>query len=161
MAISYNSSFWKLSKLITWNLERNFFPNSCLLFANKPLFGFWVAIKLKPLPIGISFQGIPGISQLILWLSKHSSKACNTWFDARLISSNNNVYPFLKASINAPSWKSIPEKESGSPTYLPNKSDVFVSELRLNLLNLSPISSHNISTDFVLAVPVGPSNKTG
>ena len=43
----------------------------------------------------------------------------------------------------------------------PNKSDVFVSELRLNLRYLRPISSQSISTDFVLAVPVGPSSKTG
>ena len=63
--------------------------------------------------------------------------------------------------MNTPSWKDIPDNELGSPVYLPNKSAVFVSELRLNLLSVRPISLHNISTDFVFAVPVGPSNNTG
>ena len=105
-------------------------PKFCLLLAKEPLLGFWVAIKQKPLPFFTGSKGKPGILS-ITPVSKAASILCKTSGDDKFISSNNITFPSLKAFLNAPSWGEIPAKESLSPTYFPNKSAGFTSELIL------------------------------
>ena len=54
---------------------------------------------------------------------------CKTEIEAKLISSKINIFPFLYASTNGPSWNFNPEFLL--PIYLPIKSDILVSELKL------------------------------
>ena len=134
-AISFNSSK-SSGNSITWNLDKNLIPKSCLFPENKPLFGFCVAIKVKSGWALISCKGFPDISILKILLSNDSSIHWRTSLDAKFISSNNNGYPSLNASIKGPSTLLIPAKEFWSPIYEPNKSCVLVSWLKLNLFNV-------------------------
>ena len=70
-----------------------------------------------------------------------SSIHWRTEIGARLISSNKRQCPSpeLKASIKGPSVYLIPSNESILPEYFPNKSDIFVSLLKLNLKNLNSV----------------------
>lgn len=86
---------------------------------------------------------------------------CNTDLEAKLISSRIKHFPFLKASTNGPSSNFIPAHDSLFPIYFPNKSDIVVSELKLNLILGICKESQIISEHNVFDVPVGPSNKTG
>ena len=171
MAISTNSSFVKLGKLIFWNLERNPTPNSCLLFAKAPLLGFWVAIIPKFGCILYFFKIFPEHSTLKILLSKACWIHSRTSLGAKLISSKRILCPLVYALKNWPSSTLSPEAELLSPVNFTRRSSIFVSALKLNLnkesssseslFNIFVIYSQAIKVVLVLEVPVGPSNKTG
>ena len=94
-AISINSSFVKLGKLIFWNLERNPTPNSCLLLAKAPLLGFCVAIIPKFGCILYGFKIFPEHSTLKTLLSRACCMHSRTSLGAKLISSNKILWPLV------------------------------------------------------------------
>ena len=163
LAISFNSSSLNLLKLTIWNLCKKSLKSS-LFDANAPVFGFWVQIIIKSSFLKyFFFFFLPGISTHISSLSKEDWIHWIIDFWTKFTSSNNNIFPFIYASINGPSIKLKPDQFSLFEINLPIKSSILVSELKFNLINLSllPKILHNTSIDFVFDVPVSPSSTKG
>lgn len=78
----------------------------------------------------------------------------------KLTSSNNNSFPFIKASTKSPSINVNHDQSSLFKINPPIKSSIIVYELKFNLIILLFIIniSHRSSIDFVFDILVSPFN---